>query len=119
MRFADRAHQHLFNGGPLSPAAADRTWRTRSVLMDDAIIAESARWGDFRRDVDDGPWTSGDFDLYTKNDHYLPDQAWILGTYIPGRTDVVLGQLRSRGLYPATDAPVFASTAATCRWASR
>ena len=75
--------------------------------MDRAVVAESARWGDFRYDVDPGRWQQSDFDRYTRNDHYLEDQAWILRTYIPRRGSVLLNQLRSRGLYPATSAPRF------------
>ena len=108
IRFADRTHKHLFNNGALTPATAGAIWRARSDLMDDSVIAESARWGDFRVDVDPGRWTSGNFALYTKNNHYLPDQAWILRAYIVRRGTVLLGQLRARGLYPATAAPVFA-----------
>jgi hypothetical protein len=108
VRFADRTHKHLFNSGALTRTTASAIWRARSDLMDGSVIAESARWGDFRVDVDPGRWTSADFALYTKNDHYLPDQAWILRAYIPRRGLVLLNQLRSRGLYPATDAPVFA-----------
>ena len=107
LRFADRAHAALFNGGPMSPTGATAIWRTRSDLMDIAIVAESARWGDFRRDVDAGRWTPADFDLYTRDDHYLPDQQWIIDTYFPQRRDIVLAQLRSRNLYPATDPPAF------------
>ncbi len=107
MRFADRAHRHLFNGGALSPTTAGAIWRARSDLMDRAVVAESARWGDFRYDVDPGRWQQSDFDRYTRNDHYLEDQAWILRTYIPRRGSVLLNQLRSRGLYPATSAPRF------------
>ncbi|MCH2064447.1 MAG: lamin tail domain-containing protein [Roseibacillus sp.] len=107
MRFADRAYRHLFNGGALSPTTAGAIWRARSDLMDRAVVAESARWGDFRYDVDPGRWQRSDFDRYTRNDHYLEDQAWILRTYIPRRGSVLLNQLRGRGLYPATSAPRF------------
>ena len=107
MRFADRAHKHLFNGGALSPATLNAIWRTRSDLMDKAVVAESARWGSFRYDVDPGRWQQSDFARYTKNEHYLATQEWILGTYLPRRGGVLLRQLRSRGLYPSTNAPTF------------
>ena len=46
MKWADRAHKHMFNGGKLTPDA----WLTRLNAMvsviDSGIIAESARWGD-------------------------------------------------------------------------
>ncbi|NIP92536.1 MAG: hypothetical protein GWO24_03330, partial [Akkermansiaceae bacterium] len=86
MRFADRAHRHLFNDGALSRTTAGAIWRARSDLMDRAIVAESARWGDFRHDVDPGRWQSSDFARFTRDDHYLPDQAWIVGSYIPRRS---------------------------------
>jgi len=107
LRFADRIHQHLFPGGALSPERATAIWQNRSMPMDRAIVAESARWGDYRRDVEARSWPQVNFDLYTRDDHYLPDQAYILETYLPQRSDIVLAQFRARKLYPALDAPVF------------
>lgn len=108
LRFADRAHAHLFNGGPLSHEGALSIWRRRSDRMDNAIVAESARWGDFRRDVEAaGGWQRSNYELYTKNNPYLTTQSFILNTYLPQRTNIVLNQLRSRNLYPSTDAPVY------------
>jgi len=107
-RFADRLHKHLFQDGALTPEAAGAIWRNRSDLMDRAIIAESARWGDFRRDIEAPHWPQANFDLYTRDDHYLPDQAYILQTYIPQRTAIVLAQFRARNLYPSLEAPVYA-----------
>jgi len=71
-----------------------------------AVIAASARWGDYRRDVH--PYqTSGPFELYNVEDHWLPQQTYMLNSYFPQRTDVFMSQLRSAGLYPQIDAPVF------------
>lgn len=107
LRYADRVQKHFFNDGPLVPAKAAEFWTNRSAPMTTAIVAESARWGDFRRDVAPGRWASSDFDLYTRDDHYLPVHDWLVDTYIPQRSDIVLSQLRARNLYPDTDAPVF------------
>ena len=108
LQFADHAHRHMFNGGPLSPEGATAIWKRRSEKMFLPIIAESARWGDYRRDVQAGSqWNSSQYDLYTRNKHYLPDQQWILETYLKQRRDVVLGQLRSRGLYPEIPPPAY------------
>jgi CotH kinase protein/Lamin Tail Domain/Chitobiase/beta-hexosaminidase C-terminal domain len=106
LRFADRVRRHMLDGGALTPSAVAATWQERSPLIDASIIAESARWGDFRRDVDPAGWTSGQFALYTKNDHYLPTQAYIVGTYFPQRTATVMSQLTTRALYPSVAAPV-------------
>ena len=82
-------------------------WTARSASMNDAIVAESARWGDFRRDVSPGRWRSDQFDLYTRDEHYLPVHEWLLETYIPQRSDIVLEQFRDRRLYPNSSAPEF------------
>jgi hypothetical protein len=111
--YADRVRAHFFNDGPLVPENSALLWNTRSSSMTDAIVAESARWGDFRRDVSSGRWTPANFDLYTRDDHYLPTHDWLVGTYIPQRADIVLGQLRARNLYPATDAPDFSTHGGT------
>lgn len=103
-RYADRVRLHFFNGGPLSPEVAGETWNVRAEPMMDAIVAESARWGDHRRDVNDGRWTPADFDLYTRDDHYLPTNQWLVDTYIPQRSDIVLEQMRNANLYPEIDA---------------
>lgn len=107
LRYADRVHKHFFNGGPLVPEKSSSLWTARSSSMTTAIIAESARWGDHRRDMNSGRWTPADFDLYTRDDHYLPTHDWLVDTYIPQRSAIVLNQLRARNLYPDTAAPVF------------
>jgi len=113
LRYADRIRTHFFNGGPLTPENSASLWTARSNSMIDAIVAEAARWGDFRRDVSPGRWTPANFDLYTRDDHYLPTHDWLVGTYIAQRSDIVLGQLRARNLYPATDAPDFSTHGGT------
>ncbi len=106
LQFADHIRHHMFNGGPLSPEGATAIWRHRSDKMNLPIVAESARWGDFRRDVQAGSqWNSSQYDLYTRNDHYFPDQQWIITTYLQQRRDIVVNQLRNRDLYPQTAAP--------------
>ncbi|MFT5107847.1 MAG: hypothetical protein ACI9UA_003482 [Pseudoalteromonas tetraodonis] len=110
--FGDKAHAAMFNGGPMTPEGATAIWRTRSDDMDLAIVAESARWGDFRRDVEAGSvWNSNQYDLYTRDDHYLPIQGWIIDTYMQQRPAIVLDQLRARGLYPQIDAPTYSQDA--------
>jgi hypothetical protein len=113
LRYADHIRRHFFNGGILTPEKTSEAWTTRSTSMFDAIVAESARWGDFRRDVTPGQWSPAQFALYTRDDHYLPVHGWLVDTYIPQRSAIVLGQLRARSLYPATDAPDFSQHGGT------
>ena len=104
--FADRVQKFCFNNGPLTPSSAAKRWTMRSSQIEKAVIAESARWGDYRRDVH--PYqTDGPFDLYTKEDHWIPQMNYMLNTYFPDRTGLFISQLRKAKLFPASDAPVF------------
>ncbi len=103
--FADRAHRHLMNGGALTPAPAAGRWSATPDPIEAAVAAESARWGDYRRDVHQ--YSNGPYLLYTLNDHWLPEQNRLLTQYFPQRTAVVLAQLKTAGLYPSVGAPVF------------
>jgi len=105
IRFGDRVHKHLFNGGALTVDRNIARWTQRSDDMETAIIAESARWGDYRRDVH--PYQNGPYDLYTRNEYWIPEKDRLLNDYFPHRASIALSQFRSRGLYPNIDAPVF------------
>jgi hypothetical protein len=105
IRFGDRVHKHLFNGGALtSQRNADR-WSGRAAEIKLAIIGESARWGDFRRDV--AQYQSGPYYLYTRDDFWTPEINRILTTYFPARNDIALQQFKDMNLYPKIGAPVF------------
>ena len=78
----------------------------RADEIDLAVIAESARWGDYRRDVHRNQ-PQGPFDLYTKNDHWLPQQAFLVNEYFPYRTQIFIQQVKNANLYPRVNAPVF------------
>ncbi|MBG0859049.1 MAG: lamin tail domain-containing protein, partial [Bacteroidales bacterium] len=104
--FADRVQKYCFNNGALTPFSAAGRWILRAGQIDKAVLAESARWGDYRRDVH--RWqTAGPFELYTKESHWQPQMNYMLNTYFPNRTNNFISHLRSAGLFPMTDAPVF------------
>jgi hypothetical protein len=105
IRFADRLHKHFFNGGALTPDKTIPRWIKWANELDLAIIAESARWGDYRRDVHQ--YLYGPYELYTKNNHWLVEKSRLLNTYFPVRSDKVLQRYKSDGLYPSVVAPVF------------
>ena len=104
--FANRVQKHCFNNGLLTPQRAADRWMTRINQVQKAVFGESARWGDYRRDVHQYQ-TSGPFDLYTKEDHWLPQLNFMNNTYFPDRTDAFINQLRNANLFPNIDAPVF------------
>ncbi|MCX7045768.1 MAG: lamin tail domain-containing protein [Candidatus Sumerlaeota bacterium] len=118
MLFADRVHKHFFNGGvfyidPVNPAwdpahpernCPAAFYAQRMMQLDLAVICESARWGDYRRDT--RPATPPAY-LYTKDDFWTSEVKRLLTEYFPIRTPVVLGFIKARGLYPNVAAPIF------------
>lgn len=93
MRWADRIHRHMFNTGALTTASWQNRINRLAAVVDTAIIAESARWGDSKRSA---PFTKLDWE----------SEQNVLVSYLPQRNAVVLGQLKSDSLYPLLDAPV-------------
>lgn len=105
--FADRMQKHMRNDGVLTPEKATEIFLARSDQLDRAVVAESARWGDYRRDVYPNRWPSARFDLYHRDEHYVNQREFIVERYLPVRTDIAFGQMQRRRLYPDTPAPVF------------
>ncbi len=105
LKVADRAHRHLFNGGALTTTSVRERWLNRADQIDKAAIAESARWGDYRRDVHSS--SNGPYEFYRMNSHYIPEKNRLLNSYFPQRPGIFLNQLRSANLYPNVGAPVF------------
>ncbi|MFB6342113.1 lamin tail domain-containing protein [Saccharicrinis sp. FJH62] len=101
-RFADRAYKYLFNDGLLTPDKTVELWMKRYVQIEDAIDGESARWGDYRRDVHS--WSSSPYLLYTKAS-WLSAESYMQNTYFPQRTAKLLQQFKSAGFYPNIDVP--------------
>jgi hypothetical protein len=93
--FADHAHRHLFNNGSATQAASYARYKELADQVELAIISESARWGDMASGT---PYTLA---------NWQTRRNYILSTYMPQRPAIVLQQLRSAGLYPNVDAPVF------------
>ena len=102
--FADRVQLHCFNGGALTPEAGTARWMKRAAQIELAIIAESARWGDYRRDVH--PWREGPYILYTP-EHWQAEKDFVIDEYFPNRTNVFINQLKqaSPSLFPQVTAP--------------
>lgn len=96
MQFAKRANELLGPGGLLSPDSVIVVWQNRAEEIELAIVAESARWGDYRRDVHQHK--NSPYQLYTKNDFWLVEQKRLVEDYFPDRSEIVLDQLKAVGL---------------------
>lgn len=106
--FADRLHKAFFNGGVLhvdpehprwDPAYPERNvpatlWMELTEEIETALIAESARWGDYRKST---PYTVFNEFQALRND--------LLQNWFPERSSVVLSQFQQQGLYPDVPAP--------------
>jgi len=104
--FADRVHKQMIApGGALTREANTNRWLYWQNILDNAIVAESCRWGDYRRDVHN--YSDGTYQLYTRESHWLPENQRLLSSYFINRPATVLGQFRTAGLYPLIDAPEF------------
>lgn len=101
--FAERARRHLTNGGALTAEPAAARYRRWAKVIEQAVIAESARWGDYRRDAH--RYKTEPYELYTRDHHWQPEVSRILNEYFPKRAAILIEQFRQAGLYPANLKP--------------
>jgi len=94
MELADRLYQHLFNDGALTDANARVRWQHLNHPVEQAIIAESARWGDVRFDP---PLTQADW--FAARDDVLAQME--------GNAAKLITLAREAGYYPEIDPPQF------------
>ena len=99
-RFADRVHEYMFNGGVMTPEANYARWMERATEIDQAIVGESARWGDM--DGDNPRVTP-----YKREVDWLTEQEWLTNTFWSGIEPVAVQRFRSVDLYPDVEGPVF------------
>jgi hypothetical protein len=130
--FADRVQKHCFNNGALNIANSQNRYLEAANIIDKAIVAESARWGDTRMKTpygssidipsnpnnwDDifypapphGPWPNY---YFTREDSWLKERDCVINHYIPdihntANSYALIKLLRTKNLYPTLDAPVF------------
>jgi hypothetical protein len=87
---ADRLYLHLFNDGALSDANSQARWTSINAVIEQAIIAESARWGDTREEI---PITQDDW--FRARDDVLAQME--------GNAERLIDLAREAGYYPAID----------------
>jgi hypothetical protein len=90
LAFSDRVRKHCLGDGALTPQACAARWSRLAKELDLAIIAESARWGYYRRNPP-----------FTRDQDWLKEHRRLLDNYFPKRTAVLLRQLQEAGLYTA------------------
>lgn len=92
----DRVYEHYFNDGAMSESENQQRWSVLTDSIRDAVVAESARWGDSLEFLGDP--------TYTRDGHWEPEVAFISGL-MSGRTGKFIAALRANGYYPDIDPP--------------
>ena len=123
LRYADRAYKLLANDGPLSPSVSQARWDKWANLVEPAIVAESARWGDAQEGIvgdvafsQSGP--AGTTPLIPVGqratvDDPLTIQDWrtnvahVRDEVLAKSADILLDRLLSRQLFTSVDPPVY------------
>ena len=102
-RFRERVHALFYNGGPLTQANSRARWAAFQATLDQAIVGESARWGDhrgtpaFKRET---TWL-GEMNFMQAAGTGFWDVMW----------PVQITRFRNVSLYPSIDQPVLSRAA--------
>ncbi|MEZ6118430.1 MAG: lamin tail domain-containing protein [Pirellulaceae bacterium] len=102
--FADRVHSHLSDGGALSNEVALQRWQSINSTIYDAVIAESARWGDALESIGQ-PTRTRDSDWQRQFDR--------IAEFISNNDQHLLAAVRTEGFYPLLDAPQYSAPSGT------
>lgn len=94
VELADRMYRHLFNDGPLADANSQARWLSLNQEIEQAIVGESARWGDTRFET---PLTQEDW--FKARDDVLRQME--------GNAAKLIALAREAGYYPKIDPPAF------------
>ena len=86
-RYLRRAKEVLADDGLLGESSVVAVWDSLYHNIETALYAESARWGDYRRDVH--PYTTRG-ELYTVDNQYQTERNRLLTQYFPTRSEKVL-----------------------------
>ncbi|MBO8131863.1 MAG: CotH kinase family protein [Candidatus Marinimicrobia bacterium] len=93
MKFADRAYKHCYNNGILTDENVIAVWDSLCRFIEKAILCEIARWGDERGKVYD-------------YDHWHKEWEDVRND-LRGRADKLIKELKSVGMYPSVQPPIF------------
>lgn len=96
--FADRAFKHLANDGALTDAQSLARWNTLNDYVRDAVVAESARWGDSLEGLGQ-PTRTRDIDWQNEVNN--------IASMMVGNAAQLIAAMREEGFYPSIDPATF------------
>ena len=105
VRFGDRVQKHFFNGGALTLENNVARFVARATVITNAIVGESARWGDAREfTIGANPGTGITF---TRDEWWVPELQQLWTNFLPSLNETCLSRLRANSLFPTVSAPEF------------
>lgn len=94
--FADRVYRHCFRNGALTEESTQSRFKTLRKTIENAIVAESARWGDSSFGLENDP--------RTRDGNWHPECDTIQ-QLLNGNVAHFITALRDESLYPSIDPP--------------
>ena len=104
VKVGDHIHRHFFNDGVLTSERLRSIFDRRIQQIQNAVVCESARWGDSEAPNFAGNNTREGLPL-NRDDHWQSVVDVTRDEYLAKRSDIVLAQLFAQGLYPDLNAP--------------
>jgi hypothetical protein len=105
-QFGDRVHKHLFNTGALTPSNNIARLLAGAAIIRDAVVGESARWGDARKNPTPGN-TIGTGVTFTRDEWWQPEIDKLATNFFQKLTADNVARFRAGSLYPGVGAPQF------------
>lgn len=96
IEFADRVYKQCFNGGPLEDENSRARWSALAAYISNAVVAESARWGD---GLNDGT-------TRTRNEHWY-QSVLAVDDVMQGNVDQFVQALQAEGYFPGIMPPTW------------
>ena len=97
--FVSRVCKHYYNGGAAEPEAMKALFMQRADSISNAVVCESARWGDVRT-----PY--GDRLPLRRDRDWQPNIKYLRNKFLPHRYEATLSHYRAAGWFPEIDPPV-------------
>lgn len=106
-QFGDRVQKHLFNGGALTPSNCIARLLAPAAIIRDALVGESARWGDARKTALPNNQQVGTGVTFTRDEWWQPEIDKLATNFLVKLTADNIARFRAGQLYPTVAAPEF------------
>lgn len=106
-QFGDRVQKHLFNGGALIPSNNIARFLAPAAIIRDALVGESARWGDARKTAVPNNQQVGTGVTFTRDEWWQPEIDKLVTNFFRKLTADNVARFRAGNLFPTLNAPVF------------